>query len=117
MTPFDNADWKEKLLRASGFSAEEVNEASSEEESAKQSSTEKKKKDKLNIFVEKKGRGGKIATIITGFSCSDDELKLIASELKNKLGCGGSCRDGEILIQGNRREDSSSILRQMGFRI
>lgn len=46
-------------------------------------------------------RRGKVATIITGFVGSDDELAAFAGELKRHLAIGGSVRDGEILLQGD----------------
>ena len=69
---------------------------------------------KLQVTVEKKGRGGKTATIISGFTLSDKEIDDIAGRLKKKLGTGGSARGGEILIQGERRDDVMSALRQLG---
>lgn len=71
---------------------------------------------RLDICYERKGRGGKQATIVCGFDCSDDELKEIASELKKKLATGGSARGGEILIQGDRRKDCLAALTAMGFK-
>lgn len=68
----------------------------------------------LKYFYEKKGRAGKPATIITGFDgASDDEVEEIASRLKKKLGCGGSARGGEILLQGDRREAARRLLEEM----
>lgn len=55
----------------------------------------------IHVALEKKGRKGKTATIIYGFTCDDDELQRIASELKKKIGTGGSARGGEILLQGD----------------
>ncbi len=60
-----------------------------------------KKKDTLRVIVDKKGRKGKIATIVEGFTVSDEEVAEIAASLKKRLGTGGSSRGGEILIQGN----------------
>ncbi|MDE6330603.1 MAG: translation initiation factor [Muribaculaceae bacterium] len=72
----------------------------------------------IRFFYEKKGRAGKPATIITGFdSLSDDELTRIASLLKQRLGCGGSARGGEILLQGDRRDRAREILIAEGYRI
>ena len=71
---------------------------------------------RLDIVFEKKGRAGKQATIVCGFNCDDDTLKDIASRLKKTLGCGGSARAGEILIQGDRRKDALSALTAMGFK-
>lgn len=114
----DNSDWRDKLLKASGFSEDEMQKAASDNAaSAAEAAKPAARKEKLAVFVEKKGRGGKIATIITGFSCSDADLKEIASRLKNSMGCGGSCRDGEILLQGSRRDEAAAHLRKLGYRI
>lgn len=73
--------------------------------------------DRLHIVVEKKGRGGKTATIIEGFTCSDEELSEIAARLKKKLGVGGSARGGEILIQGNLPDQVKSLLKSEGYKL
>lgn len=70
----------------------------------------------LDIIFERKGRAGKQATIITGFTCSDDELLDIAATIKKRLGTGGSARGGEILIQGDRRTDIHRLLISLGYR-
>ncbi len=72
--------------------------------------------DKLTVVMERKGRGGKTATIVAGFTCDESRLREIASLLKNRLGTGGSARGGEILIQGDRREDVKKELRALGYR-
>lgn len=72
---------------------------------------------RLVVAMEKKGRGGKTATIISGFTLGDDEVCEIAATLKSKLGTGGSARGGEILIQGNRTDDVKKMLQQMGFTV
>lgn len=73
---------------------------------------------RLDIVFEKKGRGGKKATIVAGFSdtMSDDELQELASTLKRRLGAGGSARGGEILIQGDRRSDLLKALTDLGWK-
>ena len=42
---------------------------------------------RLDIVFEKKGRAGKTATIICGFTIGDDEVERVASRLKRSLGC------------------------------
>lgn len=74
-------------------------------------------KETLHVVVEKKGRGGKTATIVEGFECDDDTLSDIAAIIKRRLGCGGSARGGEILIQGNCVEKVKSQLHEMGYRV
>ena len=74
-------------------------------------------KGKLVITVERKGRGGKTATIVSGFTIDDSEIASVARDIKTRLGVGGSCRGGEILIQGEPREEVAALLRAKGFRI
>lgn len=76
-----------------------------------------RKKGKLQIFTEKKGRKGKVATIVVGFECDDDELQEIASDAKRHLGVGGSARGGEILIQGDYRDRLADFLKSKGYKL
>lgn len=71
---------------------------------------------RLDIILEKKGRGGKIATIVAGFAMEDDELSALASKMKTSLGTGGSARGGEILIQGDKRDAVLKFLTKQGFK-
>ncbi len=74
-------------------------------------------KERLDIMFEKKGRGGKSATIIYGFSSfSEKEILELASKMKSRLGTGGSARGNEILIQGDRRNDVLKYLTEAGFK-
>lgn len=72
---------------------------------------------RIEVAMERKGRGGKTATIIAGFTIADDEVAKIAATLKTKLGTGGSARGGEILIQGDRRDDAVRMLKEMGLKV
>ena len=71
---------------------------------------------RLDIVLERKGRAGKQATIVTGFVCDDEALKQLASTLKHNLGVGGSARGGEILIQGDFRQRVLDQLTSLGFK-
>ena len=79
-------------------------------------STEERQTGRLDIVLERKGRAGKTATIITGFTVSDDAVADIAAQLKRSLGTGGSARGGEILIQGDRRKDVLARLTALGLK-
>lgn len=70
-----------------------------------------------HIALERKGRAGKTATIIYDLAVGDDEVRQLAAELKRSLGCGGSVRGNEILIQGDRVADCRRILSSRGFKI
>lgn len=71
---------------------------------------------RLDIFIEKKGRGGKTATIVSGWTCPDARLLEIASTVKSRLATGGSARGGEILVQGDRRNDLLPLLQSLGYK-
>lgn len=72
---------------------------------------------RIDVLFEKKGRGGKQATILCGMSpaMTDEEIGALASEIKRRLATGGSSRGGEILIQGDRRDDVIRLLVEMGY--
>lgn len=59
---------------------------------------------KLRLRMEKNGRGGKTVTVISGFQGPESEMESLARTLKTYCGCGGSVKDGEIIIQGDFRE-------------
>jgi translation initiation factor 1 len=71
----------------------------------------------LEAHFSKKGRGGKIVTIIKGFEGSEQALKKLGKELKNSLGVGGSVKDGDIIIQGNNRDKIIQLLKDKGFKV
>ncbi|WP_372773086.1 translation initiation factor [Mangrovibacterium sp.] len=108
-------DWKDKLGMAFSINPD----TQSEQNEDKQEKTPSIPAGKQTLYVEldKKGRKGKSATLVTGFEGTDDELKELARKLKTQCGVGGSTRDGEILIQGNFRDKIMDILKNEGFKV
>jgi len=54
----------------------------------------------LRIMLDKKLKGGKKATLVTGFIGKETDLADLAKKLKNLCAAGGSSANGEILVQG-----------------
>lgn len=75
-------------------------------------------KGRVHLAYERKGRGGKEVTIIGGLNISTELLAELASTIKSKLGTGGSVTpEGEILIQGDRRNQLCNLLPSLGFKL
>ncbi|MFV0521159.1 MAG: translation initiation factor [Mangrovibacterium sp.] len=109
-------DWKDKLGIVFGVDAESY-ENSKEPQEIEEAPSVAKNKQALYVELDRKGRNGKSATIITGFEGTDDELKQLAKELKTRCGVGGSSRGGEILIQGDFVQKVMELLRTEGFKV
>lgn len=100
-------------LTVSGQSADE--DITKNQNEADQEDIKNYSKDKVRIWLDRKSRGGKEATIIEGITCSADELKQLATFIKTTCGVGGSAKEGQIIIQGNQRDKILELLKQKGF--
>lgn len=74
-------------------------------------------KQELKVYQDKKNRKGKTATIVKGFVGKSEELNDLGKALKAACGVGGSVKEGEIIIQGNKRDAVMEILKKKGFQV
>ncbi|MGQ4913922.1 MAG: stress response translation initiation inhibitor YciH [Candidatus Asgardarchaeia archaeon] len=72
-----------------------------------------KEETEIQVRLEKR-KFGKPVTVLKGFP-KDADIKRLASELKNRLACGGSAKDGIIALQGDHRREIKKILEELGY--
>jgi translation initiation factor 1 len=87
-----------------------------EEETQEQQETLPPEKQKLIVSIDRRDRGGKQVTLVSGFTGTDEDLADLARTLKVKCGVGGSAKDGEITIQGDFRDKVTALLTEMGYK-
>lgn len=71
----------------------------------------------VRLLLEKKGRGGKTVTLVTGLTGNPDELRALAADLKRRCGTGGTLKDGVIEIQGDHRDTIAEALKARGMKV
>lgn len=76
---------------------------------------EEQRKMALRVHLDRKHRRGKEATIVTGHTGTDEQVEALAGRLKKQCGVGGAAKDGEIIIQGNKRDKVVELLRKEGY--
>ncbi|WP_336069580.1 translation initiation factor [Mesoflavibacter sp. CH_XMU1404-2] len=69
------------------------------------------------IICKYEKRKGKPITILEGYTGADEDFKLLAKELKQKLSVGGSFKNDKIIIQGDYRDKIMEILKEKGFNV
>ena len=72
---------------------------------------------KLVVGIDRKQRGGKQVTLVTGFVGTDDDLQSLGRTLKSKCGVGGSAKDGQMMVQGDFRDKVVAILTALGYKV
>ena len=77
---------------------------------------EELEKDEARVVVRlEMRRFRKPTTIIEGLNPKRTNLDKMAHTLKSKFACGGTTKDGYILLQGDHREAAKGELIQLGF--
>jgi len=77
----------------------------------------RKNRGRVDIIRQKAGRGGKTVTVVTNFvGIGLPEKEQLAKKMQKACGTGGTVKEGQIEIQGDKREDVARILIEAGFR-
>jgi translation initiation factor 1 len=70
----------------------------------------------LRVQLDRKQRGGKQVTLVTGFIGGQGDLEQLGRMLRVGCGAGGAAKDGEIIIQGDHRDKVMSLLEKAGYK-
>ncbi len=69
------------------------------------------------LHRESKGCSGKMVTLVKNLQLSPEDLKILATRLKNACGTGGTIKVGVIEIQGDQRQKIAALLQPLGFKV
>jgi translation initiation factor 1 len=58
---------------------------------------------------------GRPMTIIEGINDKETDLGRLAQKLKAFCACGGTAKNGQIMLQGDQREKAKNFLIKMGY--
>ena len=106
-----NNDWKERLNIVYSTNPDYNYEMNDDEEQAPPPPAQQR----LRVQLDRKNRGGKVVTLVTGFVGTDNNLKELGKLLKSKCGVGGSAKDGEIIVQGDFKQRVIDLLKAEGY--
>jgi translation initiation factor 1 len=77
----------------------------------------KKNRGRVDIIRQTAGRGGKTVTVVKGFvGIGLPEKEQLAKAMQKACGTGGTVKNGQIEIQGDKRAEVARILAEAHFR-
>ena len=81
------------------------------------SKTAQKNRGRVDIIRQTAGRGGKTVTVVKGFvGIGLPEKEQLARAMQRACGTGGTVKNGQIEIQGDKRAEVARILTEANFR-
>lgn len=69
----------------------------------------------VHLRLERKGRGGKIVTVLDGLPDNPALTRELAGELKRACGTGGTATGRTVELQGDQRDRLRSLLTGRGW--
>ena len=76
----------------------------------------KRNRGRVDILRVKAGRGGKTVTVVKNFvGIGRPEKEQLAKAMRRACGTGGTVKDGQIEIQGDKRAEVARILAEANF--
>ena len=70
----------------------------------------------VRVYLERKGRGGKSVSVIKDVQSHPEGKQALLKLLKDRLGAGGTVKEGAIEIQGDHRDRIIAILGELGYK-
>ena len=104
-------DWKQRLGVVYSTNPDFMY---SKEETGEETTPEPSRQ-RLIVSIDRRNRGGKQVTLVSGFTGTREDLAALGKTLKVKCGVGGTAKDGEITIQGDFRDKVTALLKEMGY--
>ena len=104
-------DWKKRL----GVVFSTNPDYQYEKEAPEEVETLPPQRQKLTVTLDRRNRGGKQVTLVSGFRGKEEDLASLGRILKVKCGVGGSAKNGEITVQGDFRDKVTALLKEMGY--
>lgn len=71
-----------------------------------------KEVEKIKVYVTK-AKFKKLVTVVEGIDKND--IESVGKELKRRLACGGTAKDGRIILQGDHKAKIKRILVSLGY--
>ncbi len=105
-------DWKERLGVVYSTNPDFAYDTGAVEEAE----TLPPERQKLLVGIDRRNRGGKQVTLVSGFVGREEDLAALAKTLKTRCGVGGAAKEGDILIQGDFRDRVLQLLLAMGYK-
>jgi len=112
INPFDQLDFSKIQLAQNKTSDKKVQ----TELPSKEPGTDVLKKQKVYIRQEKAGRGGKTVTVLMGLE-NAEERKMLLKAIQKLSGSGGTIKGEVIEIQGEKRDEVASILKEKRYNV